>query len=57
MSRGPHVLEDDLNDPWDKRPYREGDKWICRNCAAEMDERRTYCDECRIRKYQHRLED
>lgn len=48
-------LHDELGDPDGLKPYKEGDVWLCRNCAAEMPKRRTLCGPCiATRKRQRR---
>ncbi len=41
-------LADELNeaDVNGDRPYREGDVYICRNCATEMNGRQSLCGPC-----------
>lgn len=41
-------LEDELNDD-EARPYREGNVYICRNCACEMKKRHVLCLSCKKR--------
>lgn len=43
-------LEDDLDDADGIKPYREGDTYICRNCAAELPGRGSLCRSCKARK-------
>lgn len=42
------VFEDDFNDDG-TQPYREGNEYICRNCAVSMRGRTPLCRDCRKR--------
>jgi len=51
-------LEDDLDDIGGTQPYKEGETYICRNCAAELPGRGSFCRACKARKeWQIRKED
>jgi len=43
---GMRLMYDDLDDPHGNQPYKEGDVYICRNCARELEFRAAYCYSC-----------